>query len=379
MKKILLLISISINLYNSQHQLIQENEISIAFEEKPLFLVIGSIRQKDKDLPYFLKRLWGEDEADLTHDKTFDGNAITIDLQPSRGNGNHIITNATNRKFPKNSIAAIYIERFPTIAKSGDEISYSLSQCINNIAPSMKQNATIVIEWFSSASCCSRNIRDLECSIEDLSSDTFFDNKEFLKDNPFYAFINRPLLYITLHNLTKLHRKNFSIQLDQFIEYLKKNPESKDVSPEIKKSFLTCCEERSLFEFGNKIEEKDLTKNILLSYVCLARYSEMLTPTMVNLLDFYKNQKILGKVDIRKTIFSDLTKAKKTFTQPNLFKNHMENSIVILFLHDTAIIYLTPYVESFMRKQGFHNITIERKQSTCNNRKNVWLIEAKKE
>src|SRR5258705_9215856 len=119
--------------------------VSYAMEPEDLYLVVGSTRCKAPE--YFaVNQLWQEKDADLSHTKTYGGKATTMDKGKSILPGvKHIMADACEYTFKKDSIRGAYLERLPTLNGADSDNGYKiigseknyLGACIQNIGRAM--------------------------------------------------------------------------------------------------------------------------------------------------------------------------------------------------------------------------------------------------
>ncbi len=133
-------------------------------DEDGLCLVVGSCRSKET-VNIWWQKISGS-ETDFTHEKTFGGKAVTLDILSCKRKGlPHLQENARTFK-PRSSIKAVYMELFPSIDVNTVGASYAtgsgqekvdqmtlMPATICNLAAYMVAEAPLTIEHIPHFSC----------------------------------------------------------------------------------------------------------------------------------------------------------------------------------------------------------------------------------
>jgi hypothetical protein len=355
----------------------------------PLYLVVGSVRtSKMKDaFPY--AQLWREDKADLTHLKTYNGKATTLDLQKSDlPDAKHLVGDVRTYDFSKHIIAAAYLERLPTLrAMNLEEIGATpmgsgrkymvpqnyknhMGDCIISIRKNLAPGGTIKIHWQP----------DVCLYLPNGQTPVSLCDKQSVKVNPFAGFINIALM-------------------DGAVQMAYGRDIPADISADLPEEFKACV--RSTSETLKKIitlyaqkgvgTEKALIERIKREFWLwnvLNENNELVALThgpSASLEDFSRAldrhwrfpkqpaDLVLGNGCLRSKELTLLFGDEKfiIYDANGIFSN----SLCACILNDAVVMHNAPYVKEFMENNGFKDVTIKCTKSEESGRENVWIIE----
>jgi len=346
--------------------------LSYGMEEEGLYLVIGSTRNSVVKTTFPTQQLWQEEEADLSHIKTYGGKAITMDIKKSVISGaKHIIGDASVYQFGKNEVKAAYFERLPTINmyKINVEEENYLGNCIKNVGKAMEKEAKIEIEWHPCLFLVpEKNINEIN---------TMY-NEDFNQRNPFTAglFIRLVILAFELACRDSLECNPAQFYSSQFIDCASK------FSKKIKE--MICFYEKE--NMGTKAllnnrldEEVKLFKHL----ICTEEKVLLASGPTASLEKFSKAIASFLSIDTHDSskvgVFCSFKQDNELFSgilyDKNLF---LSESFLNFVLSDVAVEHNSAYVKEFMKDNGFKDISIERTTSLRNGRKNVWIVKGTK-
>ena len=355
----------------------------------PLYLVVGSVRTSKMKERFPHAQLWKEDKADLTHLKTYNGKATTLDLQKSDlPNAKHLVGDVRTYDFSKHIIAAAYLERLQTLrtmnleqlacVPMGSERKYMVPQnyknhmgdCIISTRRYMAPGSTIKIHWQP----------DICLYLPDGQTPVSLCDKQSVKVNPFAGFINIALM-------------DGAIQM----AYDKEMP--KDLEAQLPKTFLACVHSTSktfkeiiaFYAQKGVGTEKALIERIEREFWLwniLNENNELVALThgpSASLEDFSRAvdrhcrfpkqpaDLVLSKGCLRwKELTALFGNEKFTVYDAN---DIFDNSLFAFMLSEAVVMHNAPYVKEFMENNGFKDVTIKRTKSEENGRENVWIIE----
>ena len=108
-------------------------------------LVLGSTRNQGMGGTKLINQLWGNSQLNLTHTQSFNGLAVTFDLQGSYiKRGPHIQGDCLRYDFSKMTFGSVYFERPPTVY---DGMKNFIADSLKRILPRMTSGAPFAIEW----------------------------------------------------------------------------------------------------------------------------------------------------------------------------------------------------------------------------------------
>jgi hypothetical protein len=335
--------------------------------KKDLYLVVGSLRKSsmlEGKFPY--TQLWRENVADLSHVHTYKGNATTFHFNKCHLSGiPHITGDPRYYNFKDYNIKAVYLEQpFPHTRAVGfgtlheTEQSY-IQHSIKHLGCHMPPNTIMEIEWLPFV------IIDDASSI----SEQHIFSKEYSDQYPFGAKIHKDLLYKSLELL--LYRG--SQRNDNFLFSFR----AKKLSS-IMEKFIAFYDKQKVapaYLLKRRLQEELLSWEYLKNEKCIAALSAGPSASPKSFSDALKKFYIAD-------LNADLTKTINQLPDNNLSVYHADSILSSSFLYcllcDIAAEYNKPYVIHFMKENGFKKVTMERKASPHNKRKNVWIITAKK-
>jgi hypothetical protein len=341
--------------------------------KEDLYLVAGSNRQAGVSVGSLLDSVWGTDKVDMTHRKTFDGQAVTMDLNPSPiKDVKHIVGDARTFDFCKYNIKAVLLERLPTSidqdACSADRdnklenmTKNYLGTCIQNIAKAMKPETPMHIEWHPYVSLAPENMQ-LELLID---------------KNPFHGFLhlNVMLNSVFIHGGAVANFKFFPNELWPTLE---------DMVKKINRLIMSFSTQ-SPTETPHKLTARTVWEALIIqrmiqlkSMVCLDYYSP--TDSTDKLIEagpraIYRNfppQHVNSKISIKGSdgkVNTGIVYERKEFQALSLFN---------FLIDDIAAEMNAPYVKKYMESIGFGDVSVAKGDNPYNGRKNVWMIRAVK-
>lgn len=156
--------------------------------KQDLYLIMGSERMLTSPVPKFISELQGSNVI-LTHEATFDGKAVTMDLNPSQVAGaKHIVADGSTFDFVLNkfTIKRAFFERLPTAA--GDitnaekyRTTNITGKCVQQVGKAMQSGATLELEWEPYCSMVDMNEEELRKSMARNPFQGFHSNKTALQ------------------------------------------------------------------------------------------------------------------------------------------------------------------------------------------------------
>ncbi len=335
-------------------------------DKEPLFLVVGSTRPVNKSLTPQIDKVYGIDEVDMSHARTFGGNATTMDLLPSCVAGaRHIKADAQKFNFLKFDVKSVLLERLPTISdqfnpsidsgyagKNLLEQNY-IGDCIRQLASAMQPGTLLEIEWLP----CTSLVVD-ESIIEGLT-----------RKNPFHGFVN---LNVFLQGV-------FILGGDDNLRILPAHLKASTLAMAKK-----ICEDLGFYYAQGAGPVEDLLSRIYAeAFVLLSMIRE--EPMVLFDYDFFKDD------DLKKLISAKDKAVYRVFPTEFLGKNlvsnigngivyneqtFLEGSFLNFVLENIAAENNVPYVKAYLEANGFGNVSIERTTNPHNYRKNVWMVRA---
>lgn len=307
-------------------------------DDDELYLVIGSTRKAEYRYP-FANQIMG-DKTDLTHLKTFNGKATTLDIKPCALPGAaHIQADARTYNPKGKVIAASFWELFPCMPppplpcdvfietelhpeKPGNYNNIMfMPETIRNIAQNMKKGAPLYMEYMPLV--CNANFpaywgyhqnSKTHNPFPGLLSPFFMENIEMRNHAERYAKLAH--LGSAFMNKTSLHEWNVKFAPFAFEETIKSH-------------HLVC----------------QAIKNI-----------EQLLP---------------ASVQVQNRLNDEYKLYKKS---PSQFIIHFMGSLSELVGMEFAMLAQKELIKSFLEKNGFSDVTIERQDNPFNGRRNVWWI-----
>lgn len=356
-----------------------------------LHLVMSSCRSQDPSLPgYFQQKLYGNG-VDLTHRHTFDGKAITIDIEPNQTPGLPHIQEDFLKFSPtrylrqqiekgteaptgfmaatKQPVKQIFFERPPVCMGAEDPFTNLLGRWLNHIAPFMPKDATLSIEWEPYLTVVGGTLKDIETCIQ---------------ANPFNAWLH----VAAMHCVPKI---TSAAQIKTFVP----PAESAQYKPEIERLYPIMIALLSFYHSQGVGESLDaLQKHVHLETSILGEWMTSEKQDQLLLLP--------GRTDACQTVqeLSDMLN-KRLFEKMSADKvgkrfkvtpkngqstefiaydqaRFLETSFTHFLWHDVGVVVNAPVVKSYIESIGFKDVSIERKTNPHNRRKNVWMIEARK-
>lgn len=324
---------------------------------KNLSLVIGSTRQSGSGGGQLINQIWRTEETDLTHTKSFDGQAVTFDLQPSViPSAPHIVGDCLTYDFSKFVLQSVYLERPPTAYGNAQNF---ISDSLSRLKPYMIPGTKLMIEWHPyTLLAAGYNLQDLE---------------NFRQQNPFNGW------------------DEMNIGLQGF--------------------FVAAGDMQNLRAFPSDLASKiqvhaEKTTNLLQFYI-----KNGLNVPMSDLKDRIRMEAMItldmlrpGEKKLtwlRTSPAAGITEFKQTFDQKKFIQHidqligqrltinnivgtvydpvtFLENSFINFILSDIAVMTNTPLVITYLEQAGFKDVSIVRRQNPHNLRQNVWMIEGVK-
>ena len=342
--------------------------------KEDLYLVVGSDRCNIGSFCEKIEAIYGENLTDLSHLKTFDGKATTMDLVKSKLlKAKHIIGDATTFDFAaKYNVISVLLERLPTIEDQANFGTKGTPQtmahlagnytgrCIEQISKAMKSGSNMQIEWHPYSTLA--NIDQSE--IEDL-----------ITKNPFHGFFPMNvalqgtfILGGDLQNINILPKElvqptlKMASKMKTYLEFYHQQGSGKSVDELIRQVYweayviLYIIQNQSLVLLNySPFNDTVLQLQKAVQEALYADYPAHLIGKKIEQKDKSGN-KICGTV-------YDLS----SFQTSTLFN---------FLIDDMAAENNSPHVKKYVESIGFKEIIIEKKTNPHTGRKNVWMINA---
>tara|TARA_R110002111_G_scaffold260678_1_gene332481 strand:+ start:305 stop:1747 length:1443 start_codon:yes stop_codon:yes gene_type:complete len=343
--------------------------------KQDLYLVVGSTRHQNVTFGSIVDAIYGHKKSDLSHQKTFDGQATTMDLYPAAFSGvSHIRGDATQYDFATHhKIQAVLLEKFPTLTEANTGVLYKMSnptesmqinenymgQCIEQIAKAMVPGALMEIEWLPYIT--------LECPHTDFS--------QCITQNPFQSFFNLNVaLQSAFHlggdtgNLEKMpqdlvpHIVDMSDKVKQYLEYYHAQGAGQSVQELID---LVYYESYVMLKLLNQ------SPTVLIDYSAQSQNGKSLKKAFSHAVFTPLPERLVGKKIESPT--SDGTTHYRRVYNRSLFQTY---TLFNFLLTDMGAENNKDYVVNFMQKIGFKDVEITKQTNRHTGRKNVWMIKA---
>ena len=366
--------------------------MSYTMEQSTINLVTHSTRASRTENFFPEDFLWQTKNTNLTHLKTYDGTAITMDLKKSQLPGaKHIIGDACTYDFKEQSITIknAFMERPPTYdlnLKKYDiknENDCSVGSCINNISRSMIAHGTLEIEWEPYTS--------IYIDPQSFNRKEQIFNEASIKKDPFTTKIEINLLMQAIDvscngletTLEKTRKHNFVLSpvfIDRIITLSKTFDE-----------ILDFYEKNNL---GTKRELKERLNQEMCLYEIMVKnnkYMILLPCSPAVGLQIFRQKLTKFKKITNNTFILLPHNQSKIGTYAMAPCNNMliegiwhdanfflTDSLAKFLMNDAYISLNKKHAIEFMKKNFFKNVTVERTTNPHNNRKNVWIIKGTK-
>jgi|GEM_PF-5648642 len=297
-----------------------------------LHLVVGSTGEAE-DVSWWWTRMQGKG-TDFSHNKTFNGQAITLNVKSSKTRSQHIMADATIFKPDENKrISDLFFELFPSgdpgpqahIKNGSEDLLAALSlmpRAIENLSQYMNKGARLAIEHIP--------------HLTRFEKDNYAKGFKILKSaNPFHCFLSP-------YYLNALETRNMNVD---------KNPN------EIK-------------QYWDKIMAKEG-----------AEYREAILeaaasqPHIKHAITYITEWSNFTPEEIEKGIQLEIARAKKKGVLAFIEKDGHTSLIMTIALM-TSFLSQQKEVTSFLEENGFKDILITIKDESPNGRKHVLWIEA---
>ncbi len=350
-------------------------------QNQELYLVVGSTRRAQNPLGYIRDRLHDQKNCDFSHRSTFQGRATTIDFEPSVVDAPHIQGDACTYDFASYRIAGVYLERPPTNLNT-------IPRMLANLAPHMPVGAALEIEldpYYSLA----------------LSQENANSFVESIRENPFHGWHNYFVDYQSLMAATaesfdseafmrqKYPNVDQALIEEVMVDQGRLRAILHDIADKTAIPFEHLCQRvRQELTIYNDLMELDLENPDATSdwWVSL--------PQLQNTKIHNYESNVFTKLFESRQYISLLRGQIGSFEK--LHKTYMPNGSGLVpcwyysareFFQDSFINYLlsfyaveknAPFIEEFLSRNGFANISVTVGQSPHNGRKNVWLVKAAK-
>lgn len=310
-------------------------------EKEGLYLVVGSTRAAEEVSPYWQKIIGGG--TDFTHKNTYGGKAITLNVLRSKIKGlPHIKADATTynpgRQGP---IQAVFFELFPSLQNRGEsfkavslntpeqhkqEVSnlHLMPNAIVNLAKYMPQGASLDIEHIPHIASLPPHLRTLVPMLRNT--------------NPFSWYLS-PLHMEALESL-KFQDENKQEIYWKVIKALKMRDEHWD--------------------------EETATSLIDEARTCLPSFRSAI-----------HNLKILlsmNEEEFEQTLAKEVTLYKQD--RSSFFSKELPDSLSFVIAQEACMLMHGGFMMDFLKKHGFENVDVGRKDNPYNGRENVWMISA---
>jgi hypothetical protein len=309
-------------------------------KENKLHLVVGSSRKTSTYINPYAEKIFGKD-IDLTHRKTFNGQAITLDLRTSSdGELPHIQGDACSYTPSEGTrFRAVFMELFPSIRtssrveirypKPGKEAGQELSDlmlmphAIQNLSKYMKEGDSIEIEHLP--------------LLTSLGFTVYHEIAATLKKyNPFHGILS-PFF------MENMNARNYE-GIKEKVAYWK-------LVRERKVSFLQWDEETSKAIMGEAI-----------------RNHVFVLQAIQNIKTLLPTEQIQQRLNIEFNIYK---------ANPNdFFSQRFVGSLSELIAWEFTMLSQQDSLKNFFKRNGFGGVKIERKDNPYNGRRNVWMISA---
>lgn len=352
----------------------EQKEHESLLTDNELYLVVGSTRGKNSSFSRLIDKVYRSETVDLSHRKTFNGKATTIDLFPSElKDAPHIIANARNYDFSKQVISSAFLERLSTLVDSSSLDFARLSRdqahlkhnymgdIIENVLKYMKPDGTLEIEWSPYTTLSGQSIAELE---------------EYIEANPFHCFLNLNVVLQAVFILGGDKQNIRALTKDILIPTLQM---VKEIESHLRfyhaQGAGTSYEELRDLIYQEAVILLRMIQNksdILLDYnVQLHNLADLKTAFKKALFTSFAPEHIGQKVTINTNLGP---RSGWAYTQP-LFNSQTFLNFVI---DDIAALHNQPHVMNYLLSLGLKDISIAKGDNPHNGRKNVWMIRARK-
>ncbi len=320
-----------------------------------IHLVLGSTRNQGIGGGALVNQLWNSPQLDLTHTQSFNGLAVTFDLQGSDiERGPHIQGDCLRYDFSKMTFGSVYFERPPTVY---DGMKNFIADSLGRILPTMTSGAPLTIEWHPYTTL----IAGAEPS----------DINQFRKTNPFNGW------------------DDMNIALQGF--------------------FVATGDTKNLALFpqlADRIQERVQQINSLLDFYRQHGLNETLEDLLAHIrrealtiLDMYRYPNSLtwikasngGSINDFKNAFEN---KRRVQAHPSLIGTRVKidsdvgtiydtphflaNTFINFILSDISVMTNTPLVINQLTSMGLSDVSVQRQQNPHSKRTNVWMITATK-
>lgn len=326
-------------------------------EQDGLSIVVGSTRELLPLASPLMHAIIGQDTEDLKHLKTYDGKAVTVDINPCTIDGApHLQVDASTYKFPP--LSNVYLERYPTsFPEDGRVNENAIGIVLKNLSQYMLPTCKLEIEWDPYVVFCRPNKSD------DL--DTFLI--PFVISNPFQGYVEMN---------TVLHGAWGAIAGKEPISQLE--PCIRTHAEAFKKPFDELVD---FYIDKGGLKREEICDRLFCEVVVmleLIRHPDLVLISQANSCSPFGELENSEKIFMPERYLPVYISKFGGIRAPTLYINTVES-----FIRDTSLKYLLsdlaatnqwPYVKEYLATIGFPDATLERKTSPHNGRKNVWII-----